>query len=154
MNIFAGVLALLFCVYAGYQLSLKYAKRKNYYIEYDAFNQALISNVAFTNQSIIKLINNIKDNKDDFSINIKDYFLNKKEDINSSILLDNEKDELLQYFRTIGSSDAKTQLKFLEDQKERLKERLKICLQEEKKYKSFYIKLGFLFGLIIFIILL
>ncbi len=153
MKIALGIIVVFICVFIGYQMSLKYVKRKAYYVAFENFNQDLIREMSFTMQTIEKVIDALRQKKDEFSkITVSFFDDNKK--IESKILREDEKEDLKAYLNSVGKSDAKSQLKLLEGYKIKICDNVKIATLEEKKYKSFYIKLGFLFGLIIFIILL
>ena len=58
------------------------------------------------------------------------------------------------YIANVGGGDKISQNKFLENASDYLKEKCKSSDVEEKKFKKLYIKLGFLIGLVIFIVLI
>ena len=65
-----------------------------------------------------------------------------------------ELNDLNKYFKIIGSGDKDTQIEYLNAVSAQLSNKCVICEEEEKKYRSLYVKLGFLIGLIALIILL
>ena len=70
---------------------------------------------------------------------------------NLYFLTKNELEEVFAYVSNIGNSDKTSQLSYLNNFNEVLTEKLKVCKEEEGKYKNLYIKIGFLIGLILFI---
>ena len=72
--------------------------------------------------------------------------------LNINYLSSYEKAFLLEYFENIGKTEKGSQLEFLKKAEERLSTFYKNAIELDKKYKTLYIKLGFLIGLIIFIL--
>ena len=70
-------------------------------------------------------------------------------------LLNKRENEFLQsYFRVLGKTDSATQLAFFNAQKAPIEGYLNTAKEDETKYRPLYIKLGFLIGLILFVIML
>ena len=74
--------------------------------------------------------------------------------VTSKYLKLDELDFVKSYFDLIITSDDKTLEDFIDLNTKKLNETYEISLLNEKKYKSLYIKMGFLIGLIATIILL
>ena len=85
---------------------------------------------------------------------MKEHFCDSEKQIELKHLKKSEVDYLDSYLNTIGKSDKATQLKFLEKIELEIGGELKKAKEEAIKYKSLYVKLGFLIGIAILIILL
>ena len=78
--------------------------------------------------------------------NIKIYF---------PYFLDDDEIELMRsYLENIGKTDPSSQLNYLSSSVEKIDQKLKNAEKNEKNYKSLYIKLGFLCGVVIFILII
>ncbi len=154
MKIFFGISSIALCVFFAYKFSNKYTIRKNFYNSFCEFNKKLKDEVAFSQTSIIKLIKSFSEQKQ-FYAYIQKYFLeNIKPSLDGKIFSNDERDYFVNYLSGIGNLDRDTQISGLVNADKYLSEKVSLALEEEKKYKSLYIKLGFLLGLLIFVIIL
>ena len=153
MKIIIGIFFLFLCTFIGYNLSLKYTKRKIFYGNFFNFNEKLLREVSFLQTTIVSLLNDIDINTD-FYDSLKHYVNTKEFKFDKQYLFEEEKYELNRYFKTIGTSDKIGQLEYLSSMDITLKNKQIQTEENEKKYRMLYIKMGFLIGLIILIILL
>lgn len=153
MKIIIGIFFLFLCTFIGYNLSLKYTKRKIFYGNFFNFNEKLLREVSFLQTTIVSLLNDIDINTD-FYDSLKHYVNTKEFKFDKQYLLEEEKNELNRYFKTIGTSDKNGQIEYLNSMDITLKNKRIQSEENEKKYRTLYIKMGFLIGLIILIILL
>lgn len=153
MNVFFGLLSLVSCTVIGYMLSTKFSKRKKFYINFATFNKKLENEISFSQKTLIDLVNSGVD-AGEFEKCVKNYFENKKLDIQQNLLKNDEIDFIKTYLETIGSSDKITQIKYLESASKTIENNLNAAIEDDRKYKALYIKLGFLFGLMVFVVLL
>ncbi len=155
MNVFLGVVCIAFCVFLGYFFSYKYTDRKNFYVNFYNFNQKLKSEVNFTKRTLISMVKELEGKQDGFSKVIYAKIIDEKEVIiKENYLTIDEKNSLYNYLDGLGNSDFYTQLKILESIDGELKDKKEKSIIDEKRYKILYIKLGFLCGLAILILLL
>ena len=152
MNIFLGIFAVVIGTYFGYKFSYKYQYRLDFIRELSEFNKNLITNVSFTKNSIISMVEKL--GRGNFNDYIKKYYDNNSFELEERYFTSDEKDFINNYLLNIGTTDAISQLKSLQSYDEKIKEKLSNAESDNKKYKSLYVKLGFLFGLIVFIVLL
>ena len=131
-------------------LSKKYTNKKEYYFSFLNFNKLYLSEVKFTKLPIESLVKRCGDNV--FTFRLKTSFEGKM--CEYDFLNQNDNDFYCNYFNNLGMSDSITQENFANNSMEFIKNCLDDAIENEKKYKSLYIKLGFLFGLIIFVIIL
>ncbi len=153
MNIFGGIIVLILSVILGVLLSSKYTKRKDFFLQFSLFNNRLQKEVSFSSASIGNITKNLSKEKD-FNQLTADYFSGEKNLKILSYLSKEENEYFSFYLQNIGLSDRETQLSFISKVEQELNEKVKVSEEEEKKYKSLYVKLGFLFGLIMLIIML
>ena len=151
MNLYVGVVSLILCTFVGFRLASKYSDRKRFFVDFYNFNEKMINEVSFTNKSILNITNQNGVYNDCFNELLRKKIINEKLVMpnylkNDDVILFNE------YGETVGKTDRDSQLKFLTAKRQELLKINAICEVEEKKYKKLYVKLGFLFGLIILII--
>ena len=153
MNIFLGFLLLVLCLFIGYICSGKYSLRKEFYYQFNEFNLKLKDEVSFYQRSIVKIVNEISVESDFYDC-VKMFVLNKKFVFEREYLSAEEKEFLFKYLKKIGKSDKKTQIEYLQATGKIITEKYDKYSLEEKRYKQLCIKLGFLIGLIAFIVVL
>jgi hypothetical protein len=152
MNLILGVVGLVFCLFFSSRLSEKYSLRHCFYNDFSTFNDRLKNEIAYTQNSIIKTIEQF-DSKSDFFCGVNDYFkLSNK--FQKSYLSNEEIDEFNSYLSTIGKGDKQSQLLYLDGVKDSVNKKREQTEMEEKKFKPLYKKVGFMIGLIVLIIFL
>ena len=152
MNIFIGVLAVFLGTFAGVFLSSKYVKRKKFYSEFNSFNIKLKSEITFGQKTIKELISSL--DKGLFQNYLYESFFNNNADMYIVFLNDDENAFLKEYVSYIGRGDNVSQMNYLLTCDESIKKLCNSTYEEEKRYRKLYIKLGFLFGLVILVVLL
>lgn len=153
MNLIFGIIALFLCVLIGRELSMKYTRRKEFYYEFFDFNERLISEVAFSKNTLGYLISIYKQ-RGDFIECINEYLKNKNLLFNKGYLTNDEKKNLFQYVETVCKGDNNLQIAYLKSINEHIETKRSNAVEEELKYKKLYIKLGFLIGLIVLVVFL
>lgn len=153
MKLFLGFILIGLSVYLARIFSYKYTKIRLYYEDFYTFNRDLINKVSFSNYSIIKIFEE-SDSENPFFTTSKNFLIEKKEFNKVEFISDEENNYLKRYLSEIGKSDRTKQVEFLSLIDNELREKLKKASEEEKKFKPLYIKLGFIFGLITFILFL
>lgn len=155
MKIFIGIFITVLCTIIGFFLSTKYSNKKKFYLDFYEFNNIIKREIKFTQKTIISLIENYKYDNSLFYSYMYKFFIEKNgQEIECDYIDENEKNFFLEYVKTIGTSDVYTQEKYLENINDYLKEKKQKSIDDEIKYKKLYIKLGFLIGLILFIIVI
>ncbi len=150
MRLFLGVICLILCLFVGYVLSQKFSYKKRFYSDFKNFNERLTTEVSFTQKTIFQLIN---DNDTDFYKFIKNK-ISDGESVNPRYLKKEELEFLDDYISNVGKSDRYTQMLYLNSVKNQIENCFYKSKEDEKKYKSLYVKMGFLIGLIILVVLL
>ena len=153
MKIFFGVIVIVVFVILGVILSQKYTDKKIFYLDFVNFNKKMKNEVYFSKKSLLSLIAQM--NKENiFTKCLTWYFINKNGQIPLDKNFEEDKDYLLNYLETIGNSDTLSQIKFIESCDSELEEKCNIATENEKKYKVLYVKLAFLLGLLVFILII
>jgi stage III sporulation protein AB len=101
----------------------------------------------------MNIANSLKNNSD-FVVCLNEYLENKKFNFDKKYLSLEEKEFFRIYLSNIGIHDKATQMDYIAGIDGRIEEYYSNAKNDEKKYKTLYIKLGLLFGLMLFIILI
>ncbi len=148
MKLFLGVVILILCTIFGYIFSQKYVDRRKFYFDFLSFNKIFRTEIKYGKEPIEKVFSKIEDKKFYQYCICK---LNDKEVNSPSFLKQEEVQFLNNYVNFIGKSDSISQENFINSSEGYLQEKYTNSINEEKKYKDLYVKLGFLIGLIFFI---
>lgn len=155
MNILLGCLLLILSTYVGTCFSKKYTERNIFYNDFIVFNNNLKNEINYSQNTIFYILNNKTRKNSDFYNCVKAFFFDKQTFVFEKNYINNEEKTFFNnYLQTIGSGDKVAQLKYVELISQQLKEKVKKTEEDQLKYKSTYIKLGFLVGLILLIVLL
>lgn len=156
-KIILSVLAIVVCTFVGYKMSEKYSLRSEFFNDFYRFNREMINQLTYFKRRIPEIISNFSC-KNQFSILLDEYreYINGK-----NLCLDKfwylsleEKELITAYFVLLGKSDATSQLNNLNSYNEKLKNLTTDTVNEEKKYKKLYVKLGFFAGLSVFVLII
>ena len=154
MKIFIGVIIVGISTCIGILLGLKYTERKKFFKDFTAFNNRYLSGVAFTGDSIKKILSFSAEKNSDFYECIITFFYEKKFALKKRYLSRDESDFLFNYLSGLGRGDAESEKKNATFTESKLKDYVEKCEEEEKKYKPLLVKLGFLLGVVVFILII
>lgn len=147
--------ALMFslCVGCAYWLTRRYKKRKDFFYNLDLFNERLVNEVSYTKIPLPAFAE-----KYEFTGDFKKMLTDKKDDFQAEkydfeYLTEDEKKFLCDYFRMVGGSDAASQKTYLSALRKEIEERRRTSEDIYKKYFALYLKLGFLAGLVLVILI-
>ena len=135
----------------GYVLSLRFAESREFWDKFDFWHKKIKNEIAFTQNTLPEIL---------ASNGEKDVFLLKAQEFLScgvcseiKYLSSEENEFLVKYLQNLGTTDKTSQLDFLNSVEADILQYSSNADNKHKKYRPLYIKLGFLFGLIIFILL-
>lgn len=162
IKFFLGVAIVAFTTFCGYLLSKKYRKRKLFYRQFYDFNEKFLTEITYYRRPIMDFL---QENayKLEFGFLLEEYVRSIRE--NRSILynlLENpafsflkkeEKETAEAYFQMLGKGDSISQKNYFSAVKETLSLQRKSAEDEAKKYGDLYVKIGFLFGLFVLILI-
>lgn len=150
MKLFFGIICCLICTVFGFVLSDKFVKRNKFFKDFLNFNKKLISEVSFGQKKLSDIMKDFSCDGD-FKKAISKFCPNT---VLPKYLNEEEKALLIDYVNGVGKKDKDTQLKELAEINTKLTELSEQTEKDLKKYKPLYIKLGFLTGLAILIMVM
>lgn len=153
MRFLLGIALLILSIFLGLKFAEKYTLKSKFYANFYQFNKLLKSEISFGQTTIMNIANSLKNNSD-FVVCLNEYLENKKFNFDKKYLSLEEKDFFKIYLSNIGIHDKATQMDYIAGVDGRIEEYYSNAKNDEKKYKTLYIKLGLLFGLMLFIILI
>ena len=158
-----GIAIVGFGSYCGYVFAKKYRKRKLFFAQLKEFNERFLSEVSYYRRPLGEFWAKYT-YKGEFQMFLQTFFaeideLSQSEHRSMSFpdceFLKSEDKALMEdYFKMLGKGDSASQKTYFSAAKERL---AKVCTEAESEYKKYgdlYIKLGFLCGLLILILMI
>lgn len=148
----AAVLAL--CVLAAYLMTRRYRLRKDFYYNFDLFNQRFANEVSYTRTPLPAFVG-----KYAFGGDFAKMLEEKKRsgfgqgEYAFDYLTQDERKFLADYFLMIGRSDAASQRTYLAAVRGEIGEKKRAAEEAYRKYFSLYLKLGVLAGLVLVILI-
>lgn len=151
MNLYIGFLGIIIFTLLGKLFSGKNEDKRAFFIDFINFNLKLKNEILFTHKTIDEI--SLSLNNGDFKNALQKY-LDSGEVVKLKYLDKNEFSLFENYLFNLGNADIKTQMNFLNSIEKELGEYHQKAIQDEKKYRSLYLKVGFLVGLIFFILVI
>ena len=158
-----GVAIVAFTTFCAYVLSKKYRKRKTYFTQWTTFNERFLNEITYCKRPLQSFFNGYV-YKDEFGETLENFSNCMK---NRLPLRDNllsgeafyfiKKDEktlIEDYFSQLGKGDSVSQKTYFQSMSAELQKRQTEATETAKKYGDLYIKLGFLCGLLILILVI
>ena len=158
-----GIAIVAFTSYCGFVLAKKYRKRKLFFAQFKEFNERFLSEVSYYRRPLGDFVFQYV-YKGEFQIFLQNFFaeideLSQSEHRQISFdgfefLTAEDKNLIEDYFKMLGKGDSASQKTYFSAAKERL---VKFCGDAESEYKKYgdlYVKLGFLCGLLILILII
>ena len=159
-----GIAIVAFTSFCGFTLAKKYRIRKNFFTQFYEFNGRFLSEVAYFKRPLAEICSRFV-YRGDFDLLLKSFFKKQKEygermgaastlDLREySFLTADEQAFVGDYFLTIGRGDSISQKAYFSSAKEKLADYKQKSEVECKKYGDLYLKLGFLCGLAVLILI-
>ena len=161
VKLFLGISVIAFFSFCGYLFAKKYRKRKQFFIQLYEFNNRFLNEISYYRRPIQEFIFKYP-YKGEFKLFIQLFsnnihgagmLYNDLEHEEFSFLKKEEKGILMDYFSMLGRGDSSSQKSYFSSVKEELIKRKNEADVEYKKYGDLYIKLGFLCGLLVLILI-
>ena len=159
LKIFFGLIIVTFFTFFGYLFSRKYRIRRRFFGQLRGFNEQFIHEITYYRRPIKEFLSN-NTYQGEFQGVIEVYLrwidsAHQAFDLSCyEFLLDNEKADITDYFMTLGKGDSAAQKFYFLSMQDRLKGYEAEAIAQSKKYESLYVKLGFLCGLFILILII
>ena len=154
-----GVAMVAFTTFCGYLLSKKYRKRRLFFHELYAFNERFLSEIAYYRRPIKEFVTShvfygeFNDFLADFFLSVDDGTPFYADDTEYAFLREEERRFAAEYFRMLGRGDSLSQNKYFSSVKSNLVQYKEETEKDSKRYGDLYIKIGFLCGLLILILI-
>ena len=158
------IIAIIVCSCIGWFLSQRYKKRKEFFNSLIMFSNKLSVDINFSRAKLSEVVNSFDKVYSKNLCGIKENYLNylsSKNELVKEKLFDKnvpatgeEKDLIFLFFKCLGRLDASGQTKEIENFKTRFIEMKDKADLEYKKYGSMYLKLGFIAGLFLAVLLM
>lgn len=158
-----GIVIVAFTSYFGFVLAKKYRKRKLFFTQFKEFNERFLNEVSYYRRPLGEFAFQYV-YKGEFQIFLHDFFAEIDELSQSEhrkiafdgfeFLKTEDKNLVEDYFKMLGKGDSASQKTYFSAAKERI---AKFCAEAENEYKKYgdlYVKLGFLCGLLILILII
>lgn len=158
-----GLAIVAFTSFCGYVFTKKYRRRKLFFTQMHEFNERFLSEISYYRRPLGEFSSKYA-YKGEFEEFLKIFFHNMDKgrpfsitllDKDTFYFLTNEEKAVLEdYFQMLGKGDSASQKAYFSSMKERLSKLRSEAIGAYKKYGDLYIKLGFLCGLFILILML
>lgn len=165
LKVILGIAIVCFTSFCGYVLSKKYRQRKNFFAQFNEFNERFLSEIAYYRRPIKEFAENYA-YQGEFEELLTAYVASlqgsgknpsEKERAKLPVYSFLNKDEtnfVNDYFLMVGKGDSSSQNGYFTSVKTALADKKAKTAEECKKYGDLYLKLGFLSGLMILILIL
>ena len=157
LKILLGCTIIAFSCFCGYLLSKRYRQRKYFFRQLYDFNQRFLNEIAYYRRPIQEF-----SAKYTYQGEFEDVLHAYLSSLTSGVfdlstytfLNEEERGFLCDYFQMLGKGDSSSQKTYYSSVKETLLKWKTVSEDEGKKYEDLYIKLGFLCGLFILILII
>ena len=158
-----GIAIIAFTTFCGYLLGKKYRKRKEFYMQFFLFNERFLNEITYYRRPLREFIGKYT-YKNEFSLLLERFIdcADKRLPLKGNLLqgadfdcIKAESKSIVEdYFIMLGRGDSVSQKTYFCSMKETLAGMEKEAIDTAKKYGDLYIKLGFLCGLLVLILIL
>lgn len=163
VKLFLGIAVVAFTSLCGYVLARKYRQKQLFFRQFYTFNERFINEISYYRRPLQEFVKKYA-YKEEFNQLLLAFFysLEKKRLVLKDILDKQEYDFLKQeekvvvmdYFLMLGKGDSASQKLYFSSMRDVLSKLQKEAEDTCKKYADLYIKIGFLLGLLILILIL
>ena len=152
-----GAAIVCFTSFWGYVFAKKYRRRKNFFAQMNEFNERFLSEIAYYRRPVEEFAGRYE-YKGDFEILLSSFLDSLGEEDAGplpvfSFLTADETGFVKDYFLMVGKGDSASQSAYFTSVKGTLGEYRKKSADECRRYGDLYLKLGFLFGLMILVLI-
>lgn len=141
----------LLSAFLGFTLSIKYGESKEFWDKFGFWHKKIKAEIAFSQNPLAEIFDSSNKN-DGFLIAVKEYLAEKRIKTEFKFLSEDELSFLNKYLQNLGTLDKVSQLNYLNSIEPELTSFSDAAFAKYKKMRPLFVKLGFLLGLIIFIL--
>lgn len=159
---FLGIAIVAFTSFCGFLLARKYRQRKQFFTQLRDFNERFLTEINYYRRPLKEFASKYV-YKGEFRLLLQEYFrgidesfraLRVLESSDFSFLKKDEKSFVADYLQSLGKADSSSQKAYFSSVKDTLGKLYTEATENCKKYGDLYIKLGFLCGLLILILII
>ncbi len=163
MKVILCIGVIIVCAYIGYSISKTYIMRKKFFFCLSSFLSQVRREINFSSRKLEEFLCNCDANSKEFNMLVSNYkkLLLLGESINEKtlfadilILSQQEKDCILDFFKSLGKLDVYNQVNTIDNFNKVIQDYYTAAMEESKKYSTLYIKLGIIVGAFIALIII
>ena len=159
----SGIAIVAFTTFCGYIFAKKYRQRRLFFTQLKEFNERFLNEIAYYRRPIREFAASFE-YQGEFNTLLQTFFLNLEDHSvkdrkiydfpELTFLTKEEKTVVEDYFIMIGKGDSASQKTYFSSVKDRLSKLQTEAENAGKRYGDLYIKIGFLCGLLILILII
>ena len=163
VKFFLGIAIVAFASFCGQLLAKKYRQREQFFKQLRAFNERFLSEITYYRRPLKSFISSYH-YQGEFAQALQDFFdfLNENpstpffviEGENYYFLKEDERKWVGDYFLMLGKGDSSSQKGYFSSVKDALAKLQSDAETERKRYGDLYVKIGFLCGLLLLILII
>ncbi len=152
-----GMAIVCFTSFCGRMFASKYRRRKNFFAQMCEFNERFLSEIAYYRRPVAEFAEKFE-YKGDFEDLLSAFLQSLGKETEDALpvfpfLTADESGFVRDYFLMVGKGDSASQSAYFGSVKGRLEEYRKKSAEDCVRYGDLYLKLGFLFGLLILVLI-
>ena len=156
-----GVAIVAFMSFLGYLLAKKYRKRRDFFVQFTLFNERFLSEISYYRRPLSEFFRKYA-YKGEFLTLLQNFFAGIRNERQAlwmelsdfDFLTSEQKAMTEDYFLMLGRGDSSSQKAYFSAQKETLIAIEKQAKNDSKRYGDLFVKIGFLCGLLILILII
>ena len=158
-----GIAVVAFTTFCGYLFGKKHRKRKQFFTQWTLFNERFLNEISYYRHPLQDFFNKYS-YKGEFNLLLKRFFecVKSRSVLTETLLVGtefhflkaDEKRTIEDYFLMLGKGDSASQKTYFSSVKNMLTKAENDAVATCKKYGDLYVKLGFLCGLLILILII
>ena len=162
-KVIIGICIICFTTFCGYALTKKYRQRKSFFWQLKELNERYLHEIAYYKRPLKEFLRAYP-YVGEFALCLEDFWETlengarergeEREEIELDFLTADEKTFLRDYFSMLGRGDSLSQKNFFSAMQVTVANYKNKSEEEEKRYGDLYIKLGFLFGLAVLVLII
>ncbi len=163
LKFLSGIAIIVFTTFCGYLFSKRYRQRKSFFTQLKEFNERFLNEIAYSRRPIRQFIASFE-YKGEFALLLQEFckraeggmleMRSRLEETEYVFLQVEEKMILCDYFSMLGRGDSASQKEYFSALRETLSKLQKESEDKAKRYGDLYVKMGFLLGLFILILII
>lgn len=162
LKFLSGIAIIAFMTFCGYLLARKYRRRKDFFSQWKEFNERFLTEISYYRRPVQQFIGDYS-YRGEFSLLLQNFFQKLQEDERNGTLTEDgnfaflkadEKRGVEDYFLMLGKGDSASQKGYFSSIKDTLSKWQQESAESCKRYGDLYIKMGFLCGLLLLILII